>query len=436
MPGIVAGALVAHPPIIVPAVGGAESERLNATAAALRRLDQALAEQPATHILMVSPHSPSSHGQIPVRNGATARGNLSRFRAPQVGIHARIDQEASGALFRAANDAGFSLTWADDSELDHGVVVPLTFLERTRKDKMFILLGISGWPLPRFLEFGAWLHGHLAARSIVFIASGDLSHRLIPGAPAGFRPEGRVFDELVIDALRHGDWQRIEELDPDLIEDAGECGLRPLAMLLGAARAAGLGSTVFSYEGPFGVGYPVVEFSPSPSAERAVDLQSLGRRAIEHYLRHRELIEPPQPMPSELQSPSAVFVTLRKRGELRGCVGSLYPTEASAAHEFIRYAVAAAVRDPRFEPVRLDEVGDLSVKLQLLDPPEPVSAVTDLDPAHYGLIVRSGDRQGLLLPGIEQIGTAEEQLTAACTKAGISPFAPVQMLRFRTRTVG
>ena len=436
MPGIVAGALVAHPPIIVPAVGGTESERVNATAAGLRRLDQALAEQPATHILMVSPHSPSSYGHIPVRSGATARGNLSRFRAPQVGIHVRIDQEASVALVDAANDAGFPLSWTDDPELDHGVVVPLAFLERTRKDKLFIFLGISGWPLPRFLEFGAWLQGHLASRSIVFIASGDLSHRLTPGAPAGFRPEGRVFDDLVIDALRDRDWQRIEGLDRDLIEDAGECGLRPLVMLLGAARAAGLNSTVLSYEGPFGVGYPVVEFSPSPSPERGVDLQSLGRRAIEHYLRHRKLMELPQPIPPELLPPSAVFVTLRKRGELRGCVGSLYPTEASAAHEFIRYAVASAVRDPRFDPVRLDEVAELSVKLQLLDPPEPVSAVTDLDPALYGLVVRSGDRQGLLLPGIEQIETAEKQLAAACAKAGISPFAPVQTLRFRTRTVG
>ncbi len=436
MPGIVAGALVAHPPILVPEVGGNESARVSATADALRRLDDTLAQHPASHILMVSPHSPSGHSQIPVRRGTRARGDLTRFRAPKIRVDARIDQDASARLVGAANDAGFPLIWTDDSELDHGVVVPLVFLERTRKDKLFIFLGISGWPLQRFVEFGAWLQGHLAARSVVLIASGDLSHRLTPGAPAGFRPEGRVFDELVIDALRSRDWQRIEGLDPDFIENAGECGLRPLATLLGAARAAGLGSTVLSYEGPFGVGYPVVEFTASPAPEPGVDLQSLGRRAIEHYLRHRELIEPPQPIPRELQSPSAVFVTLGKRGELRGCVGSLYPTEASAAHEFIRYVVASAVRDPRFEPVRLEEVAELSVKLQLLDPPEPVSELTDLDPAHYGLIVRSGDRQGLLLPGIEQIETAEEQLTAACAKAGISPFTPVEMLRFRTRTVG
>ncbi len=434
MPGIVAGALVAHPPILVPAVGGNESERVSATAAALRRLDETLAQQPASHILMVSPHSPSSYGHIPVRSGAGAQGDLARFRAPQVSVEAKIDHEASMALVGSASDAGFPLTWTDDPELDHGVVVPLVFLERTRKEKSFILLGISGWPLQRFVDFGAWLQGHLKT-STVFIASGDLSHRLLPGAPAGYHPEGHVFDELVIDALRNRNWQRIEGLDPDLIEDAGECGLRPLAMLLGAARAAGLTSSVLSYEGPFGVGYPVVEFSAGASAAPGLDLQSLGRRAIAHYLRHRELIEPPQPIPPELQPPSAVFVTLRKRAELRGCVGSLYPTEPTAAHEFIRYVVASAVRDPRFEPVRLDEVVELSVKVQLLDPPEPVSGVQELDPARYGLIVRSGDRQGLLLPGIEPIETPQEQLAAACTKAGISPYAPLQMLRFRAKTI-
>jgi AmmeMemoRadiSam system protein A len=435
MSGIVAGALVAHPPILVPQVGGGESDRVSASAAALRSLDQTLAGHAASHILMVSPHSPSSPDHIPVRRGTVARGDLTRFRAPQVGVDVRVDHEATAALVRAANEAGFPLGWTGDPELDHGVVVPLTFLERTREDKLFILLGISGWPLHRFVEFGAWLQGHLTATSAVLIASGDLSHRLIAGAPAGYRPEGRVFDELVVGALRDRDWQRIEGLDPDFIEDAGECGLRPLAILMGAARAAGLESTVLSYEGPFGVGYPVVEFT-APALASALDLQSLGRRAIEHYLRHRELIEPPRAVPAELILPSAVFVTLRKRGELRGCVGSLYPTEASAAHEFIRYAVASAVRDPRFDPVRLEEVAELSVTLQLLDPPELVSTVTDLDPARYGLIVRSGDRQGLLLPGIDQIATAEEQLAAACAKAGIGAFAPVEMLRFRTRTFG
>ncbi|TMF55441.1 MAG: hypothetical protein E6I22_07650, partial [Chloroflexi bacterium] len=125
MSGIVAGALVAHPPILVPEVGGSESSRVSASAAALRLLDQKLAEQTATHIIMVSPHSLSTTDRIPVRRGTEARGDLRRFRAPQVGVDVRVDQEAAAALLRAANDAGFPLGWDDDPVLDHGVVVPL-----------------------------------------------------------------------------------------------------------------------------------------------------------------------------------------------------------------------------------------------------------------------------------------------------------------------
>ena len=435
MSGFVAGALVAHPPILLAEVGGAQSERVRATADAMRELDGILSTVDATLAVVVSPHSPSSMTSLPVRRAAHAAGDLSRFRAPQVRVAAQVDVALAAALVVDGQRAGFSLTWAEETELDHGVVVPLHALPRTMADKRCIFLGVSGWPLSRFVEFGAWLQGRLRDRSAILIASGDLSHRLTPDAPYGFRPEGPRFDRLVIDALRAHAWEQIESLDPDLVEDAGECGLRPLAILLGAGRAANLNSRVLSYEGPFGVGYPVVAFTASAAANIVLDIQTLGRQAIDTYLRTRKLMDPPEPIPIELKAPSAVFVTLRKEGELRGCVGSVRPTEATAAHEVIRYAVASAVRDPRFDPVRLDEVSALTIKVQLLDMPEPVTDIAKLDPHTYGIIVRRGDRQALLLPDIEGIDTPEQQVLAVCQKAGIDRYAPLELQRFRTRTL-
>ena len=432
MPGIVAGALVAHPPILLPEVGGDESQRVRATAQAMHELDGMLSSIAAETMIVVSPHSPTSFTSIPVRRSAIVTGDLGRFRAPHVRLEARVDTELAETVLQAAPRDGFSLSWSDDGELDHGVVVPLCSLPRTFDAKRCLVLGVSGWPVKRFIEFGAWLHRQLSHRSAVMIASGDLSHRLTSQAPYGFRPEGRVFDELVIDALRDQDWRRIEDANPALVEEAGECGLRPLAMLLGAAKEAGLGSRVLSYEGPFGVGYPVVAFTPASSA---FDLQEIGRRAISTYLQSRQLIEPPNPIPRELQAPSAVFITLRRNGELRGCLGSMAPTEPTAAHEMIRYSVAAAVRDPRFEPVRLDEVPALSITAQLLDQPEVVTDLGMLDPANYGLIIRAYGRHALLLPNIDQVKTAEEQLSLACEKAGLSRYAPLRIERFRTRTL-
>src|SRR2546428_2200556 len=308
MPGIVAGALVAHPPILLSEVGGAQSQRVRATADALRELDGILSIVQADLAVVISPHSPSSMTSLPVRRGANAGGNLARFRAPNVQVMAQVDVGLAPALIADGQRAGFSLIWAEETELDHGVVVPLHSLPRTMANKRCIFLGVSGWPLHRFIELGVWLHRRLGDRFAILIASGDLSHRLTPDAPYGYRPEGPVFDRLVIDALRDREWNRIEGLDRDLVEEAGECGLRPLAILLGAARAAGLDSRVLSYEGPFGVGYPVVAFTATPVA---LNIQELGRRAIDTYLRTRRLIEPPDPVPAHLQVPSAGFVTLR-----------------------------------------------------------------------------------------------------------------------------
>src|ERR1700682_4668095 len=402
MPGIVAGALVAHPPILLAEVSSEQSQRVRATADALRELDGILSTVAADLAVVISPHSPSSMTSLPVRRGADAGGNLRRFRAPNVQVQAQVDVGLAAALIVDGQRAGFSLTWAEQTELDHGVVVPLHSLPRTMANKHCVFLGVSGWPLHRFVEFGAWLQGRLRDRSAVLIASGDLSHRLTPDAPYGYRPEGPVFDRLVIDALREQEWKRIEGVDPDLVEEAGECGLRPLAILLGVARAAGLRSQVLSYEGPFGVGYPVVAFTSITVATTTtptyLDIQALGRQAIDTSLRTRRLIEPPQPIPVDLQAPSAVFVTLRKRGELRGCVGSMQPTTATAAHELIRYAVASAVRDSRFERVRLHGVGQLTIKVELLDPPEAITDISGLKPQTHGIIVRRGDPQALVLP--------------------------------------
>jgi AMMECR1 domain-containing protein len=116
-------------------------------------------------------------------------------------------------------------------------------------------------------------------------------------------------------------------------------------------------------------------------------------------------------------------------------VGTIHPTQPTSAHELVHSAVGAATRDPRFDPVSIAELPDLEVHVQLLETPERVESPDDLDPLRYGLIVRSGDRQGLLLPGLDGLRTPDEQIAAACQKAGISPYAPLELFRFRTRDV-
>jgi AmmeMemoRadiSam system protein A len=120
-------------------------------------------------------------------------------------------------------------------------------------------------------------------------------------------------------------------------------------------------------------------------------------------------------------------------GELRGCVGHVEPAYRTLADEVAACAVAAATRDSRFFPVQLSELAGLRIELSLLGAPEPISGVEQLDPARYGVLVAAGTRRGVLLPDIEGVTTAGEQLRIARRKAGIAPGAQVALARFEVQ---
>ncbi|MGB9807990.1 MAG: AmmeMemoRadiSam system protein A, partial [Thermosulfidibacteraceae bacterium] len=128
-----------------------------------------------------------------------------------------------------------------------------------------------------------------------------------------------------------------------------------------------------------------------------------------------------------------VFVSLKKHGELRGCIGTFLPTANSVAEEVIRNAIASATEDPRFPPVTLEELKDITISVDVLDEPEPVSSLDELDPKKYGVIVESGWKRGLLLPDLEGVDTIEQQIAIAMAKAGIRPGEPIKIYRFKVK---
>lgn len=142
---------------------------------------------------------------------------------------------------------------------------------------------------------------------------------------------------------------------------------------------------------------------------------------IENYVRHGKVIEPHGGLPPELlRRRAGAFVTLhRTDGSLRGCIGTFEPVRENLALEIRDNAIAAATRDPRFEPVSPHELDDIVVHVDVLSPHEPVKSVAELDPKKYGIIVQKGWRRGLLLPDIDGVDTVEEQIRIAKMKAGI-----------------
>ena len=162
-------------------------------------------------------------------------------------------------------------------------------------------------------------------------------------------------------------------------------------------------------------------------------LVQLARATIETYVRDRRKLKPSEtPAPIE-GGPAGVFVTVHTAGtgDLRGCIGTIQPTEDALVQEVINNAIAAATRDPRFPPIRPRELEDLEIDVSVLYPPEPIDSAAQLDVKRYGVIVQSGYRRGLLLPDIEGIDDVETQVGYARMKGGIGPQEKVELFRFR-----
>lgn len=158
----------------------------------------------------------------------------------------------------------------------------------------------------------------------------------------------------------------------------------------------------------------------------------LARKTIHSYIREGKTISSPS-SPKEFQRKSGVFVSLHKKGRLRGCIGTFLPTQKSIAEEIIKNAISAATQDPRFPPVEEGELADLEISVDVLNKPEPVKSKDDLDPKKYGVVVKKGWRTGLLLPDLEGVDRIEQQLEIAKQKAGLGgvPEEELEIHRFR-----
>ncbi len=159
-------------------------------------------------------------------------------------------------------------------------------------------------------------------------------------------------------------------------------------------------------------------------------LVELAKKTVEEYVRNGTVPSLPKELSPEMKAKAGVFVSIKKKGNLRGCIGTFIPYTENVASELIKNAISAATQDPRFEPVKEDELNDLQYSVDVLSPPEKVSNISDLDPKKYGVIVVHGSRKGLLLPDLEGVDSAEEQLRIAKMKAWIGPDEKVDIFRF------
>lgn len=441
---------------MVRAVGGSRAEVTAASLSALADAASALAAFDPETLVLMSPHAPALADAFAIDDAESFSGTLGQFGDatehdypgdPELACALLAELSVSGiSAVARRTDARLRSGW-----LDHASIVPLSFLEPTGTRKL-VVVSLSYLPYATHRALGAAVSQVAATlgRRVAFIASGDMSHRLTPDAPAGYSPRAADLDAQIVGLVEQGRLASLMELDADLVEAGGECGLRSFIALGGFCCEDPAPTRVLAYEGPWGVGYLTalvgkaalekhsVLGSATPDAGRKGgmpgDLESaavsLARKAIDAYVREGERIAAGPLSGAEYPPRAGAFVSLHREGRLRGCIGTIGPTRDSLAEEIVGNAIEAATRDPRFPPLVPDELADLEIKVDVLHPPESCS-LQDLDPSRYGVITTSGWRRGLLLPDLEGVDDVATQVQIAMQKAGIDPGEPCAYERFK-----
>lgn len=453
------GAVVTpHPPLIVPAVGRGQENEIAATTAAMEKAATFVTDLAPETLVVISPHATVYADYFHVSPGKGAQGDFGRFGALNTKVSAVYDETFAAGLSALCEEQGFAAgTLGErDARLDHGTMIPLYFITRkiTGRAPRMVRIGISGLPPEDHYRLGMLIRqtAEELHRKVVIVASGDLSHKLKADGPYGLAPEGKVYDERVMRVLERGAFGELLDFGEGFCSAAAECGHRSFLVMAGCFDGVQVKAAKLSYEGPFGVGYGVCTFltgKADPSRRfldalretvkrHAAESQKhedayvkLARQSFTAWTKKREKISVPAGLPPEMLNKRAgVFVSLHKAGQLRGCIGTISPTQKNIAEEIIQNAVSACAQDPRFSAVKADELEEIECSVDVLGEAEDINSMLELDVQRYGVIVQSGMKRGLLLPALEGVDTVEEQVAIARRKAGIAAGTPVSLQRF------
>lgn len=420
--------MVPHPPLIVEEIGKDNIEKIKKTKESYIEVAKEIAKLKPDTIIVSSPHAPLYRDYFYLPNEEMAIGSFSRFGAPEVKFNQKYDTELIKEVERISKEKDFPCGRIDSKEeLDHGTMVPLYFINKYLSDYNLVVIGLSGISLESNYEMGKIILDAVnnLDRKVVYVASGDLSHKLQEYGPYGFAKEGPIYDEKIIDVMSNAKFDELLKFDEDLLDKAAECGHRSFIMMSGFLSNTKVVPKFYSHEDVTGVGYGICSYHPT---DQYIEL---ARTTINTFIKENKVIEVPKDLPKEMtENKSATFVSLHKKGNLRGCIGTILPTTNSIAQEIINNAISAATHDPRFNPVTEDELDDLEINVDVLTIPEEIENESMLDPKKYGVIVTSGFKKGVLLPDLEDIDTVEEQLRIAKRKAGITDNEEVKLKRF------
>lgn len=454
--------LLPHPPIIIPEVGKGEEKKISTTSESLYSIGKDIAGKMPDTIVVITPHGTMFQDAIALSYEDEISGDLKNFRVSNFNMKVAINKALTSKIYELAYKekipsvtvTNFILSNYNISlYLDHGAIVPLYFINKYYNNYKLVHITYTALSDIDLYKFGICISKAVEEleENAVLIASGDLSHKLKEDGPYGLDPSGEKFDKEFLHYLQKGDVKGVFTIDKKTIRNAGECGRRSTAILLGALDEKKFNGDLLSYEGTFGVGYGVMKFNIiSEDSSKLEQLEAIRRETLEKrknirdpyvklaieslstYLKTgKELEQIPDYVTEEMRNlKRGVFVSLKKHESLRGCIGTIFPVTNSVAEEIIRNAIEAGINDPRFNEVEEEELEDIAFSVDVLTESEP-SNKEELNPKEYGVIVSYKGRRGLLLPDLEGVDTVEQQLSIALEKAGISPYEEYEIEKFK-----
>ena len=456
---VAAAFMVPHPPMIVPTVGRGSEEQIRETTEAYSRVADKIAELAPETIVITSPHALMYADYFSISSGKSAGGSFADFGAQETVFREEYDTEFVDELCLLADACDFPAGTLGDrkKQLDHGTMVPLWFIRRVYSGGKIVRIGLSGLPLSDHYRLGMMIRetADRLDRHVVFVASGDLSHKLQKYGPYGYAKEGPEYDARIMDVCGRAAFGELFDFDETFCEKAAECGHRSFVIMAGALDGMNVKTEVLSHQDVTGVGYGICSFYPADAGkedperhflarylkreeekaerlkERADAYVSLARASLECFVKTGRVMKLPADIPDRMTRERAgAFVSIHEHGRLRGCIGTIFPTEDCVANEIIQNAVSAATRDPRFSPVQENELPFLEISVDVLGEPEEIDSPDKLDVKKYGVIVSAGRKKGLLLPDLDGVDSVEQQIGIARQKGGIRSDEPVRLQRF------
>lgn len=258
---IVFSAFTPHPPLLIPQIGKENLKRIDQTVKAYNKLAIELKNSEADSILVISPHGVVQQDAFTMNLAPKFSCNFEDFGD----FATKKDWTGDIALayrIREKLETTAPLQLISQQTIDHGTSVPIFLLTEKLPNIKIMPLYYSGLSLEAHFKFGQLLQHELIVNKekIAIVASGDLSHRITKDAPAGYSPKGKKFDKKIIKYLSENKPEEILNLDPNLIIEAGECGLRSMLIQQGIMDGIKHEPQTLSYEAPFGVGYLTMNF--------------------------------------------------------------------------------------------------------------------------------------------------------------------------------